>query len=69
MALSVEAVATNGRPWLYAQRSRGDGELTTGLIEALGKMKGVKRLEVMEDWTEELVKGILEMAPSLNTMY
>jgi hypothetical protein len=57
MAPNVETVATNGRPWLYAQRSRGDSELTTKLIEAVGKIKGVKRLEVMEDWTEALVKG------------
>jgi hypothetical protein len=63
MAPNVETVATNGRAWLYAQRSRGDSELTTGLIEAVGKMKGVKRLEVMEDWTEALVKCILETPP------
>jgi hypothetical protein len=61
----METVATNGRLWLYAQRSRGDSEFTTGLIGAVGKMTGVKRLEVMEDWTEALVKGILEMPPYL----
>jgi hypothetical protein len=69
MAPNVVTVATNGRPWLYAQRSRGDSELTTRLIEAVGKMKSVKRLEVMEDWTEALVKGTIETPSSFNTMY
>jgi hypothetical protein len=59
MTPNVETVVTNGSPWLHAQRSRPDSELTTRLIEAVGKMKSVKRLEVMEDWTEELVKYIL----------
>jgi hypothetical protein len=48
MTPNVDTVATNGSPWLYAQRSRPDSELTTRLIEAVGKMKNVGRLEVME---------------------
>ena len=64
MTPNVETVATNGWVWMHSQRTGLDREHTMRFIEAVGKVKSVKRLEVMERWSEPLVKGISENSPT-----